>query len=58
MWLLRKRVSAGRSDTTRPNILLFMTDQQRCDAMGCTGGWLETPHMDRLAHEGVRFANA
>jgi arylsulfatase len=35
-----------------------MTDQQRWDALGCAGGWLETPNMDRLAREGVRFANA
>ena len=40
-----------------PNILLIMTDQQRADAMGCAGGWVRTPHMDRLAAEGVRFTN-
>ncbi|MDP7239058.1 MAG: sulfatase-like hydrolase/transferase [Candidatus Latescibacteria bacterium] len=38
-----------------PNILLLMTDQQRWDAMGCSGGWIETPHMDRIAAEGMRF---
>ena len=40
-----------------PNILLIMTDQQRWDAMGCSGGWVNTPHMDRIAAEGVRFAH-
>jgi choline-sulfatase len=40
------------------NILLFMTDQQRWDAMGCAGGWVDTPNIDRLAAEGVRFSNA
>jgi choline-sulfatase len=35
-----------------------MTDQQRWDAMGCSGGWVETPNMDRIAAEGVRFTNA
>lgn len=40
------------------NILLFMTDQQRWDAMGCAGGWVETPNIDRLAAEGARFSNA
>jgi arylsulfatase len=35
-----------------------MTDQQRWDALGCVGGWVETPNIDRLAAEGVRFANA
>jgi arylsulfatase len=38
-----------------PNILWIMTDQQRLDAMGCTGGQVFTPNMDRLAAEGVLF---
>jgi len=42
---------------TQPNILLIMTDQQRWDALGCVGGWVNTPNLDRLAAEGVRFAN-
>lgn len=41
----------------RPNLLLLMTDQQRADALGCAGGWVQTPHLDRIATEGVRFAN-
>jgi len=43
---------------SRPNILFLMTDQQRADALGCAGGWVETPNLDRLASEGVRFLNA
>jgi arylsulfatase len=42
----------------RPNILFLMTDQQRWDALGCVGGWVRTPALDRLADEGVRFSNA
>ena len=38
-----------------PNILFVMTDQQRWDAMGCSGGWVNTPALDRIAAEGVRF---
>lgn len=34
-----------------------MTDQQRWDAMGCSGGWVDTPNLDRIAAEGVRFSN-
>ncbi len=42
----------------RPNLLFIMTDQQRFDAMSCAGNTvLETPHMDRLAREGVMFKN-
>ena len=35
-----------------------MTDQHRWDAIGCAGGWVETPNLDRLAGEGVRFPRA
>ncbi len=41
----------------KPNILFIMTDQQRWDAMGCSGGWVKTPNLDRIAEEGVRFKN-
>ena len=42
---------------TTPNILLLMTDQQRWDAMSCSGDWVQTPHLDRIASEGIRFTN-
>ncbi len=41
----------------KPNILFIMTDQQRWDAMGCSGGWVQTPNMDKIASEGVRYTN-
>ncbi|MEO2018179.1 MAG: sulfatase-like hydrolase/transferase [Fuerstiella sp.] len=42
-----------------PNILLIITDQQHADMMSCAGNrHLKTPAMDRLATEGIRFANA
>ncbi len=42
-----------------PNILILMTDQQRADCMSCTGHpQIKTPNMDRLAREGIRFAQA
>lgn len=42
--------------TKQPNILLIMTDQQRWDSLGCYGAsWVQTPNLDRLASEGVRF---
>lgn len=40
----------------RPNIVLFMTDQQRWDSLGCYGAdWVSTPALDSLARDGVRF---
>lgn len=44
---------------TPPNVLLITTDQHRFDALGCTGSKeVLTPHIDRLAREGVQFARA
>jgi arylsulfatase A-like enzyme len=43
----------------RPNVLIIYTDQQRFDCLGGNGNAdLRTPHMDRLAAQGVRFSHA
>ncbi|HUE61781.1 MAG TPA: sulfatase-like hydrolase/transferase, partial [Chthoniobacterales bacterium] len=42
---------------TKPNILFIMCDQLRADALGCTGNWVKTPNIDRIARDGVRFSN-
>ncbi len=45
--------------TEPPNILLLFTDQQRADALGCSGNpFIRTPNLDRLAGEGIRFTQA
>jgi len=44
---------------SRPNIIFLLTDDQRADALGISGHpVLETPHIDRLARDGVRFTEA
>lgn len=41
-----------------PNLLIVHTDQQNRWTLGAYGGTLvETPHLDRLGREGVRFDN-
>lgn len=45
------------AEQPKPNILFIMTDQQRWDAMGCSGGWVQTPNLDQIASEGVRYTN-
>lgn len=51
----------------RPNFLFMYTDDQRWDALGVVQReqgdkarfpWFQTPNLDRLASEGVRFRNA
>lgn len=46
--------------TTRPsNLLVIMSDEHQARAMGCAGhGFVQTPHLDRLAARGMRFTNA
>ena len=41
---------------TKPNILFIMTDDHTTQAMSCYGSKMNaTPHMDRIANEGIRF---
>jgi arylsulfatase A-like enzyme len=47
------------SKQRRPNVLWVFGDQHRAQALGCAGNPnLSTPHIDRLASEGVTFSNA
>ncbi len=42
----------------RPNIIIFFTDDQGYADLGCYGAeGFQTPHIDRLASEGIRFTN-
>lgn len=52
--------SPGKKEATkqRPNILFIMTDDHTTQAMSCYGSPLiETPNLDRIANEGMRFNN-
>ena len=49
----------ARGGTRLPNIVFILSDNQRWDFMGCAGHpFVETPHLDRLAREGILFSNA
>ncbi len=54
--------SAGRSaasSTKQPNLLFIFADDIGYEALGCYGGLdFETPRLDRMAAEGVRFSRA
>ncbi len=39
----------------RPNIILIMADDMGFSDIGCYGGEIRTPNIDRLAAEGLRF---
>ncbi|MBX0285175.1 sulfatase-like hydrolase/transferase [Halomicroarcula sp. F28] len=46
------------ADTTRPNVLLVLTDQERHDLVAPDGVPVETEAIDGLAADGVRFSHA
>lgn len=49
----------GLAAAQRPNILFIMSDDHASHAVSSYGSQVNlTPHLDRLAKEGVRFANA
>ena len=55
--LLCPLAAAERADAPRPNILLIMADDMGWSDIGCYGGEIETPNIDRIAGEGMRFTN-
>jgi len=47
-----------RAAERKPNIILIVTDDQGYRDLGCFGGeQIKTPHLDRLAREGVRASS-
>ena len=56
--LLGSSLTSGAAQTeTRPNILIILTDDSGYTDLGCYGGEIDTPNIDRLAREGMRFRN-
>ena len=43
------------SPAPRPNVILILADDMGFSDVGCYGGEIHTPNIDRLAGEGVRF---
>jgi choline-sulfatase len=51
--------TAEETSVPRRNLVYIMTDQQHAGMMSCTGNkYLQTPAMDSLAAQGVRFERA
>jgi arylsulfatase A-like enzyme len=52
-------ISAFAAPSTQPNVIFVFSDDQRYDSLQITGDPItETPHLDRLAAEGVFFDQA
>ncbi|MCJ7692326.1 MAG: sulfatase-like hydrolase/transferase, partial [Sedimentisphaerales bacterium] len=51
-----EKLAAG-ANRPRPNILLIMVDDMGFSDLGCYGGEIDTPNVDKLAAEGLRFTH-
>lgn len=54
-WACLTACPAGQP-AVRPNILLIMADDMGYSDVGCYGSEIQTPNIDRLAQEGLRFS--
>ena len=41
------------ADQTRPNIILIMVDDMGYSDIGCYGGEVKTPNLDKIAKDGL-----
>ena len=39
----------------RPNVIVILTDDMGFSDLGCFGGEIDTPNLDKLAKNGLRF---
>ncbi|MBX3443816.1 MAG: arylsulfatase [Planctomyces sp.] len=61
VWILAMMAAAGLVGVDaiaaeRPNILIILADDLGYSDLGCYGGEIETPHIDGLAAEGLRYS--
>ncbi|WP_187269298.1 arylsulfatase [Algibacter pacificus] len=47
----------GKPENKQPNIIFIMADDLGYSDIGCYGGEISTPSLDKMAEEGVRFPN-
>lgn len=54
----KKESQNSKQSNASPNIILLVADDHGTDALGCYGNHvIQTPYLDQLASEGVRFVN-
>jgi arylsulfatase A-like enzyme len=56
--LVAAGAAAAESPAKRPNVVIILTDDQGYADVGCFGAkGFQTPHLDRMAREGIRFSD-
>jgi arylsulfatase len=48
---------AASDKSKRPNFLIIVADDLGFSDLGCFGGEIETPNLDKLASNGLRFTD-
>ena len=48
-------VSSSQTAAKRPNVVIFLADDMGYSDLGCFGGEIHTPNLDRMAHNGLRY---
>ena len=52
-------IAAPGTEDSRPNIVFVLVDDLRWDELGVAGHpYVQTPNIDRIAHEGAYFSRA
>ncbi|HKX60210.1 MAG TPA: sulfatase-like hydrolase/transferase, partial [Verrucomicrobiae bacterium] len=58
-WALIGQLASAAETAVRPNIVFILMDDLGWADLACTGSaFHRTPHLDRMAHEGMRFSAA
>src|SRR5437763_11337675 len=55
VWPAVELTTLRAAEPTKPNVLLVLADDLGSSDLGCFGGEIATPNLDRLASQGVRF---
>jgi arylsulfatase len=54
----QERLAAAESPRKKPNFIIFFTDDQGYNDVGCFGSpFIRTPNFDRMAREGMKFTS-
>jgi len=57
LWAFSAQSILANPVSTRPNVIVMMVDDLGFSDFGCYGSEIETPHIDQLAEDGMRFTN-
>jgi arylsulfatase len=55
--LIAAPAAESAAPAPKPNILIIVADDMGFSDVGCYGGEIQTPHLDKLAANGLRFTH-